>query len=133
MKSDAQLELDVTSELAWDPSIATPRIGVAVRDGVVTLTARLEDHADKHAVERAVRRVAGDVKLVYVISAGAGSWDASGHAGQSATVLTRVAGRSHGTSRVQQVPAGAARSAAGTLRATLHSWARRSAGRGAGS
>lgn len=133
MKSDAQLKLDVTSELAWDPSIATSRIGVAVRDGVVTLTGRLEDHADKHAVERAVRRVAGNVKLVYVMSADAGSWNASGHAGQSATVMTRVPGRSHRTSQAQQVPGGAARSAADALRATLHSWARRSAGPGAGS
>jgi hypothetical protein len=133
MKSDAQLKLDVMSELAWDPSITTPRIGVAVRDGVVILTGRLEDHADKHAVERAVRRVAGDVKLVYVVSAGAGSWNSIGHAGQSTTVLTRVAGRTRGISRAQQVPAGAARSAADSLRATLHSWVRRSAGPGGGS
>lgn len=73
MKSDAQLKLDVMSELAWDASISTPRIEVVVRHGVVTLAACIEDHVDKCAIERAVRRVAGDVKVVYAMSVGAAS------------------------------------------------------------
>ena len=71
MKTDADLKKDVTAELAWDPTVKSTAIGVAVKDGVVTLTGHLETFADKHAAERALRRVAGvkaialelDVKL----------------------------------------------------------------------
>jgi len=33
MKSDTQLKSDVTSELAWEPSINATGIGVMVKDG----------------------------------------------------------------------------------------------------
>lgn len=59
MKTDAQLKSDVTSELAWDPAVNATAIGVMVKEGVVTLTGHLDSFAEKHAVERAVRRVAG--------------------------------------------------------------------------
>lgn len=59
MKSDAQLKSDVTDELAWDPAINDTNIGVMVKDGVVTLAGHLDTFAEKYAVERAVRRVAG--------------------------------------------------------------------------
>ena len=71
MKTDTQLKADVTDELAWDPAINAAGIGVMVKEGVVTLTGHLDSFAEKHAAERAVRRVAGvraialelDVKL----------------------------------------------------------------------
>lgn len=71
MKSDSQLQQDVTAELAWDASISTRRIEVIVRHGVVTLIACVEDQVDKCAIERAIRRVGGDVKVVYVMTVGA--------------------------------------------------------------
>ena len=71
MKTDADLKRDVTAELAWDPAVKSTAIGVAVKDGVVTLSGHLETFAEKHAAARAIRRVAGlkaialelDVKL----------------------------------------------------------------------
>jgi osmotically-inducible protein OsmY len=71
MKTDMQLKADVTDELAWDPAINAASIGVMVKDGVVTLSGHLDTFGEKHAVERAVRRVEGvrgialelDVKL----------------------------------------------------------------------
>jgi osmotically-inducible protein OsmY len=71
MKTDADLKRDVTAELAWDPSVRATAIGVAAKNGVVTLTGHLDTFAEKHAAARAVRRVAGvkaialeiDVKL----------------------------------------------------------------------
>jgi osmotically-inducible protein OsmY len=71
MKTDLQLKADVTDELAWDPAINAASIGVMVKDGVVTLSGHLDTFGEKHAVERAVRRVEGvrgialelDVKL----------------------------------------------------------------------
>lgn len=59
MKTDSNLQVDVTDELAWDPAINHTDIGVIVRDGVVTLTGTLPSLADKHAAEDAVRRVGG--------------------------------------------------------------------------
>jgi len=71
VKTDADLKRDVNAELAWDPAVKSTAIGVAVKDGVVTLTGHIDTFAEKHAASRAVRRVAGvkaialelDVKL----------------------------------------------------------------------
>ena len=71
MKTDAQLKKDVLTELAWDPGVDAAHVGVAVHDGVITLTGHLSTYAEKSAAERAVKRVAGvrgvalelDVKL----------------------------------------------------------------------
>ena len=63
MKTDADLKRDVSAELAWDPAVRSTAIGVAVKDGVVTLTGHIDTFAEKHAVSRAVQRVAG-VKAV---------------------------------------------------------------------
>ena len=71
MKTDAQLKKDIESELDWDPAVKAANVGVAVKDGIVTLTGHLETHAEKFAIEQALQRVAGvqaiaielDVKL----------------------------------------------------------------------
>ncbi len=63
MRTDADLKRDVTAELAWDPTVESTAIGVAVKDGVVTLTGHIDTFAQKHAAARAVRRVA-DVKAI---------------------------------------------------------------------
>jgi osmotically-inducible protein OsmY len=65
MKTDMQLKKDVSAELEWDASINSNEVGVAVKDGVVTLTGHLDTFAEKHAVERAVQRVQG-VKAIAV-------------------------------------------------------------------
>jgi osmotically-inducible protein OsmY len=59
VKTDAELKKDVEAELAWDPSVKSTQVGVSVKDGVVTLTGHLETHAEKSAVERALRRLTG--------------------------------------------------------------------------
>lgn len=59
MKTDAQLKSDVSAELAWDPAVNATAVGVQVADGIVTLTGHLDSYAEQHALERAVRRVAG--------------------------------------------------------------------------
>jgi osmotically-inducible protein OsmY len=57
VKTDLQLKADVMAELDWDPSINSTHVGVAVKDGVVTLTGHLDTYAEKFAIERAVQRV----------------------------------------------------------------------------
>ncbi len=63
MKTDAQLQQDVMNELKWEPTVHAAEIGVAVKDGVVTLSGNVDSYARKGAVEQAVKRVAG-VKAV---------------------------------------------------------------------
>ena len=63
MKTDADLKRDVVAELESDPAVNSTAIGVAVQDGVVTLTGHLGTYAQKWAVEKAVRRIPG-VKAV---------------------------------------------------------------------
>jgi len=50
MKSDAEIRADVINELYWDPQVTEPEaIGVAVRDGAVTLTGHVPSFAEKLA------------------------------------------------------------------------------------
>lgn len=59
MKSDLQLKADITAELVWDPAVNAARIGVAVQEGIATISGVVDTYLQKHAVERAARRVAG--------------------------------------------------------------------------
>lgn len=59
MKTDSQLQYDVLAELEWEPSVDHADIGVAVNDGVVTLSGYVKSYPQKMAAERATRRVAG--------------------------------------------------------------------------
>lgn len=54
-----RLRDDVLAELDQDPKINAARVGVAVDDGVVTLTGTVSSLAEKWAVEDAVKRVKG--------------------------------------------------------------------------
>ena len=64
MKSDAEIRDDVINELYWEPQVTEPEaIGVAVRDGAVTLTGHVPSYAEKLAAARAAERVYG-VKAV---------------------------------------------------------------------
>ena len=60
MKTDAQLKSEVTAELAWDPRINAANIGIAVREGIVSLSGQVDTYIQKHAVEKATRRIAGN-------------------------------------------------------------------------
>ncbi|KAG1434279.1 hypothetical protein G6F57_021654 [Rhizopus arrhizus] len=54
--SDAALRERVQSALAFEPGIEDLHIGVAVEDGVVTLTGHVAPYAQKLAAEEAVQR-----------------------------------------------------------------------------
>ncbi|MET3109065.1 osmotically-inducible protein OsmY [Oxalobacteraceae bacterium GrIS 2.11] len=71
MKTDDQVKQEVNAELNWEPSVHAAQIGVAVKDGVVTLTGHVNNYTEKLHAVRAVQRVSGaqaiavelDVKL----------------------------------------------------------------------
>lgn len=58
-KTDAQLQRDVIDELRWDPRVGSSEIGVAARDGVITLSGAVDSYAKKCAAVEAAERVAG--------------------------------------------------------------------------
>jgi osmotically-inducible protein OsmY len=58
-KTDSQLQRDVIDELRWDPRVGTAEIGVAAKNGVVTLAGQVETYAKQYAAVRAAERVAG--------------------------------------------------------------------------
>jgi osmotically-inducible protein OsmY len=59
MKSDDDIKLDVEEELRWDPDIDATDIGVAVKNGVVTLSGFVRSYTQKWQAERDAKRVAG--------------------------------------------------------------------------
>jgi osmotically-inducible protein OsmY len=63
MKTDRQLQQDVSAELKWEPSIHAERIGVEVKNGVVTLAGQVDSFAEKWNAEHAAQRVSGVMAL----------------------------------------------------------------------
>jgi osmotically-inducible protein OsmY len=60
---DEQIQKDVLAEMKWDARVQPNEIGVAVKDGVVTLTGWVDTYTKKWAAEDAAHRVRG-VKAV---------------------------------------------------------------------
>lgn len=56
---DSALRQDIIDELDFEPSVDAANIGVAVEDGVVTLSGHVPTYAQKVTVEDVVRRVTG--------------------------------------------------------------------------
>lgn len=59
MSSDLALRENIEAELEYEPSLTAAGIGVAVKDGVATLTGHVSSFFEKLAAERAVGRVKG--------------------------------------------------------------------------
>jgi osmotically-inducible protein OsmY len=57
--NDSTLRQDIIDELDFEPSIDSADIGVAVENGIVTLTGHVPTYAQKVTVEDVVRRVKG--------------------------------------------------------------------------
>jgi len=62
-RTDEQIQQDVLEELKWDTRVQPNEIGVAVKDGIVTLTGWVDSYLKKIAAEEAAHRVRG-VKAV---------------------------------------------------------------------
>jgi osmotically-inducible protein OsmY len=58
-RTDEQIQRDVLEELNWDARVQPNEIGVAVKDGIVTLTGWVDSFTKKWAAEEAALRVPG--------------------------------------------------------------------------
>lgn len=59
MYTDEEIQRDVLAELRWDARVRPTEIGVAVKDGIVTLTGWVDSYMKKLAAEDAAHRVHG--------------------------------------------------------------------------
>lgn len=58
--SDWNVQTSVQDQLNWEPGVTdASKIGVAVKNGVVTLTGNVDSYYEKWAAERAAKRVVG--------------------------------------------------------------------------
>jgi osmotically-inducible protein OsmY len=58
-KTDQQLQHDVQAELEWEPSFDAAHVGVAAKDGTVTLNGHVNSYRAKLNAEKATKRVQG--------------------------------------------------------------------------
>ncbi|MBN8879220.1 MAG: BON domain-containing protein [Sphingobacteriales bacterium] len=71
MKSDATIQKEVQDELKWQPLLNATEIGVAVKNGIVTLSGQVDSYTKKLAAEKAAKRIGGvkavaeDIKVAY--------------------------------------------------------------------
>ena len=66
-RTDADIALEASRELAWEALVPTDRIEVTVSRGVVTLRGEVSWEYEKRAAERAVRRLSGVRDVVNMI------------------------------------------------------------------
>jgi osmotically-inducible protein OsmY len=58
-RTDQEIQKDVLAELRWEQGVGATEIGVAVKDGVVTLTGKVDTYLKKWRAEEAAHRVGG--------------------------------------------------------------------------
>jgi osmotically-inducible protein OsmY len=61
MRLDSDIKRDVEDELRWDPGVDATDIGVALHNGVVTLSGFVHSYGQRTQAERDAKRVAGVV------------------------------------------------------------------------
>ena len=59
MNANETLQLNVVQQLDWDPAVDSSRIGVTVKDGIVTLTGHVPTYAEKFRAEKVAKGVRG--------------------------------------------------------------------------
>jgi osmotically-inducible protein OsmY len=62
-KTDKEIQVDVIDELRWNPTTSGLEIGVAAKDGVVTLSGTVGTFVQKYAAERAAWSAPGVEKV----------------------------------------------------------------------
>lgn len=67
MKTNEDLQQDVEDALKWEPLLEAAEIGVAVKNGIVTLSGTVDNYLKKMQAEEAAKKVAGVSAVVETI------------------------------------------------------------------
>ncbi len=59
LRTDVEIQRDVLDELDWDRRVRSNEVGVAVKDGIVTLSGSVDTYTKRLAAEEAALRVVG--------------------------------------------------------------------------
>ena len=59
MKTDDEIQKDIMEQIKWEPYLKASEIGVAVKNGVVTLSGHVDSYPKKLAAENAAKKIAG--------------------------------------------------------------------------
>jgi len=59
MKSEMEIQKDVIEQLKWEPFLNAAQIGVAVKNGIVTLSGQVDAYSKKILAEKTTKKVAG--------------------------------------------------------------------------
>jgi osmotically-inducible protein OsmY len=59
MKTDEKIQQDVIEQIKWNPQLNASEIGVAVKNGVVTLSGQVDTYQKKLLAEKEARKVSG--------------------------------------------------------------------------
>lgn len=70
MKTDLEIQRDVMEEIKWQPDLNLSDIGVCCKNGVVTLSGRVETFSQKVNAEKSAKRVAGVMAVAENIHVG---------------------------------------------------------------
>ena len=90
MKTDAQIQNDVIEELKWEPGLSSSQIGVAAKDGVVTLSGMVDSYFKKLSAERAAKRISGVKAVAEDITVGPSTGSVKTDAEIAAAVLNAL-------------------------------------------
>lgn len=70
MKTDAQIQKDVLDQLKGEPFLDASEIGVAVKNGIVTLSGIVDSYSKKIVAEKVAKKIAGVRALAVEIQVG---------------------------------------------------------------
>jgi osmotically-inducible protein OsmY len=59
MTDDEKVQQDILDQIKWSPVLSTSRIGVSVRNGIVTLSGQVDTYQKKLEAAKEVKKVAG--------------------------------------------------------------------------
>jgi osmotically-inducible protein OsmY len=71
MHTDSEIFQAIVTEITNSPVLRYAKLNLHVQDGIVTISGRVNSFAERKAVERAARRVAGIGTLILEIGAAA--------------------------------------------------------------
>lgn len=70
MKTDIEIQKDVMEQLKWEPFLDASEIGVAVKNGIVTLSGIVDSYSKKILAEKVTKRIAGARAIALDIQVG---------------------------------------------------------------